>query len=182
MKSLFHILVLSLATSIGVGQVTILEKGEGKVLIVADTKESTPAGAAVLEDAGNWLAQSLQKSSRAVFPVTKELSDAPGIVVSTKANWPQVAKDAGSTTSKYDAYAIVTKTMEKRIYVLGNSEESARFGVADLLRRWGVSVVCTVSEMACRPEVGATVCLLEHCRVAATYGAEDLVCLRNAWR
>ena len=128
------VLVFSTVAS---AEVTLIENGKASIQIVADVGGTTPAGSAVLKDAAGWLAQSLERASGAAFVVASELGDQPAFVVARVDQWPDVARAAGLTSQKYDDYAIATRSDERRIYVLGNSEEAARFGVADLLRRWG---------------------------------------------
>jgi hypothetical protein len=118
-------------------EVPVLENGEAKVRIVADIRETTTAGADVLNDAAGWLAESLECASGAEFVVSNEPGDQPSLVIARADVWPQIARATGLKTQQYDDYAIATRPDEHRIYVLGNSAESSRFGVADLLRRWG---------------------------------------------
>jgi hypothetical protein len=135
---LFTATVLVLFPVVGsAAEIAILNNGAAKLQIAVDTRNSTPAGAAVLNDAGDWLAKSLKRASGADFSVVQEIDDQPSLVIARKDVWPKVARAAGLTTQKHDDYAIATRPDEHRIYVLGNSEEAARFGVADLLRRWG---------------------------------------------
>ena len=118
-------------------EVPLLENGKASVQIVADVRGATPAGAVVLRDAAGWLAESLYRASGATFVIANELGDQPSLVIARADQWPDVARAAGLASQKYDDYAIATRPSERRIYVLGNSEEAAGFGTADLLRRWG---------------------------------------------
>ena len=117
--------------------VLLLEQGKARAEIVADVRGLTPTGAQVVKDAADWLAESLDRASGVAFTIVDEPSDKPSLVVSRADVWPEIARAAGLVAGKYDDYAIVTRSAERRVYVLGNSEESARFGIADLLRRWG---------------------------------------------
>ena len=118
-------------------EVVVLDGGEAKLQIVADAHGTTPAGAAVVQDAANWLSESLHKASGADFRIVAAPDQSPAIVIARADAWPGVARDAGFKTQKYDDYAIVTRSGEQRVYVIGNSAEAARYGIADLLRRWG---------------------------------------------
>lgn len=118
-------------------EVPLLENGNASIQILADVRGVTPAGAEVLKDAAGWLAESLNRASGATFVVANELGDQPSLIVARVDQWPDVARAAGLTSQKYNDYAIATRPDERRIYVLGNSEEAARNGAADLLRRWG---------------------------------------------
>ena len=117
--------------------VLLLEQGKARAEIVADVRGLTPTGAQVVKDAADWLAESLERASGVAFTIVDEPRDKPSLVVSRADVWPKIARAAGLVAGKYDDYAIVTRSAERRVYVLGNSEESARFGIADLLRRWG---------------------------------------------
>ena len=136
MKVLTLVLLLVVPTTAR-GEVQLLDNGRASVQIVADVRGTTPAGKAVLEDAADWLSGSLHRASGASFAVASECGNQPSLVLARTDSWPDVARIAGFKTQKYDEYAIVTRPDERRVYVLGNSEESVRFGVADLLRRWG---------------------------------------------
>ena len=115
--------------------VPILKNGEPQVQIVPDLRNTTPAGAKVLNDAANWLAQSLHQASDADFQIADELGKPPAIVISKIENWPAFSDIL--KPDDYNAYTIVTRPKEQRVYILGNSAESARYGVSDLLLRWG---------------------------------------------
>lgn len=131
--------VLSIASvsAASASEVVVLNGGEARLQIVADARGTTPAGAAVVLDAATWLAESLQKASGTEFKVVEAVDQSPAIVIARADAWAEVARDAGFNTQKYDDYAIVTRSDEQRVYVLGNSAEAARYGIADLLRRWG---------------------------------------------
>lgn len=135
----FHLTtcLIVLSTTTVRADVPLLDNGKASLQIVADVRGTTPAGAEVVKDAAAWLTASLKRASGADFIVASETGDQPSLVIARKDVWPDVAREAGLTSQKYDDYAIVTRTDERRVYVLGNSEEAARFGVADLLRRWG---------------------------------------------
>lgn len=129
-------LLLACATLVR-ADVALVENGQARLQIVADVRGTTPAGAGVIQDAAHWLAESLQRASGAAFVVADAAGESPALIIARQDQWPAVARNASLTTDQYDDYGIVTVADEGRIYVLGNSEESARFGVADLLRRWG---------------------------------------------
>ena len=131
------IIVLVLFSTVARAEVPLLENGKASIQIVADVRGATLAGTAVLSDVAGWLAESLNRASGTTFVVANELGDQPSLVVARVDQWPDVARAAGLKSQKYDDYAIATRPDERRIYVLGNSEEAAGFGVADLLRRWG---------------------------------------------
>lgn len=136
----YHVMtltVLLVVSTVCRAEVPLLENGNARIHIVADVRGTTPAGAEVLQDAADWLAASLNRASGATFVVADEPGEARSLIIARVDEWPDVAQAAGLTTQKYDDYAIATRSDERRIYVLGNSEEAARFGVADLLRRWG---------------------------------------------
>ena len=143
MKVLFIAAVCSLLTancSSGVyaNGVALIENGNAKSQIVADTRGTSPAGAAILKDTAAWLTTSLKLASGAELSVASEaVKNQSSIIIARADAWPNVALEAKLTTQGYDDYAIVTRPSEKRIYVLGNSEDAATHGVADLLRRWG---------------------------------------------
>lgn len=137
MKTAVALLCLFGACTISYAKVVVLKQGVAAVEIVADVRGATPAGVSVLQDSADWLADSLGRASGAEFTVIEEAGKSPAIVIGLKDQWPDVARTAGLKSNQYDAYAIITQSEERRIYVLGNSEEAARFGVADLLRRWG---------------------------------------------
>ncbi len=118
-------------------EVAILQQGEAKAQIVADVRETTPAGAEIVNDAANWLADSLKQASGAEFAVVPLPGEQPSLIVARTDAWPDVARGAGLTTDGYEDYAVATDAENRRIYVLGNSAVAARHGVADLLRRWG---------------------------------------------
>lgn len=118
-------------------EVSLLENGKARIQIVADVRGTTPAVREILMDAAGWVRKSLNRASGATFMVAEDPGEAPSLIIGRVDAWPDVAQDAGLTSHKYDAYAIATRSDERRVYVLGNSEEAARFGVADLLRRWG---------------------------------------------
>lgn len=130
-------ILLTILPTGAVAEIAILENGTARVNIFADIRGTTPAGAEVIDDAANWLADSLKRSSGATFTIANELGDLPSLVIARADVWPEVARQAGLKARKYDGYAIASRPTERRIYVLGNSAESARFGAADLLRRWG---------------------------------------------
>ena len=133
----FFALLLTMVPTIGRAEIPLLENGAAKIQIVADTRETTPADAEILQDAASWLAKSLQRASGAEFNIAEALGKPPALVIARTDLWPKFAQQAGLKSKKYDAYAIATLPKENRIYVLGNSAGAARFGVADLLRRWG---------------------------------------------
>ena len=131
------IIVPLLFSTLASAEVPLLENGKPRVQIVADVRGATPAGTAVLKDVTDWLAESLNRASGAQFELANEPGDQPALIVARTDQWPDIAREAGLTTQKYDDYTIATRPEQRRIYVLGNSEEAAGFGVADLLRRWG---------------------------------------------
>jgi hypothetical protein len=139
MKTKLLLIIVSLLAfaRLARAEVPLLENGKASVQIVADVRGATPAGAVVLRDAAGWLAESLYRASGATFVIANELGDQPSLVIARADQWPDVARAAGLASQKYDDYAIATRPSERRIYVLGNSEEAAGFGTADLLRRWG---------------------------------------------
>ena len=118
-------------------EVVLLEGGRAKAAIVADTRRSNPTGAEILKDAAQWLAGSLKTASRAKFDVISQAGDEVAIIIARADAWPDVARTAGLKSDGYDDYVIATRTNERHVFVLGNSEDAARHGVADLLRRWG---------------------------------------------
>ena len=118
-------------------EVVLLEGGHAKAQVVADTRGSTPAGAAILKEAADWLATSLQTAGGAEFSVVAKAGDDPAVIIARADARPDIARTAGLRTDGYDDYVIATRARERRVYILGNSEDAARHGVADLLRRWG---------------------------------------------
>ena len=132
----FHLIpVLLLLPSILCAGVPILKNGQPQVQVVPDLRNTTPAGAGILKDAANWLVASLHQASGAEFTTGDKPGKAPAILISRAENWPAVTDILG--LDDYNGYTIVTRSEEQRVYILGNSEEAARYGVADLLRRWG---------------------------------------------
>lgn len=103
------------------------------ISIVADKRVSTGEGPAILEDAADWLAVSLKEASGANFEVLDQPNESPAIVIARADAWPDVS--SLTPADGYGAYAISTRS--DRVFILGNSEEAARHGVADLLERWG---------------------------------------------
>lgn len=130
----FLLIVALSAAAFAAAGVPILKNGDAEVVIVTDKRGSTGEGPAILDDAAVWLSDSLRAaSSGAEFEIADEPGDFSAIIIARADAWPEISTlkpDAG-----YGAYQIVTKPT--RVFVLGNSEEAARHGVADLLRRWG---------------------------------------------
>jgi len=118
-------------------EIILIEDGQARTQIVADSRRATPAGAGILKDAADWLAASLKSASRADFAVVDQTDAKTAIIIALAEVWPEVAHSAGLNTAGNDDYAIVTRENEARVYVLGNSADAARYGIADLLRRWG---------------------------------------------
>lgn len=117
-------------------EVPIVQDGRPLVPIFVDVREAEGDGPAVLEDAGDWLAQSIRRATGATPEFVEKLpDDGSAIVIARAEAWPDVARQVGLKPGIYDAYAIATKG--NRVYILGNSESAARHGVADVLRRWG---------------------------------------------
>ncbi len=137
LASLILAILVTLPAIASAAGVEVLRDGQAALRIVSDVRGSTPAGAAVLRDTATWLAESLQRAAGATLMVGEEIDDTALLLIGRVEQWPEVARKAGLKTGNYDDYVIATRADERRIYVLGNSEESARFGVADLLRRWG---------------------------------------------
>ena len=117
------------------GEVVLLRDSQPAAAIVVDTRGATGEGPAILADAGNWLAESLEAASGAKFQLREAAGDGPALVIARADAWPEVAAQAGFKPEGYSAYAIVTRP--NRVYVLGASEAAARHRVASLLRRWG---------------------------------------------
>lgn len=137
-----HLLVSSLLvlllTSPGRSEeVTLIEDGQARAEIIADTRGATPAGADILKDAANWLSAALKAASGAKMSVADHPGDTAAVIIARAETWPDVARSAGLNSDGYDDYAISTNPTAQRVYVLGNSEDAARHGVADLLRQWG---------------------------------------------
>jgi hypothetical protein len=120
--------VMLVFSTVARAEVSLLENSKARVQIVADVRGATPAGSEVLKDAAGWLAESLKRASGVTFVVADDPGDQSSLVVARVDQWPDVARAAGLTSRKYDDYAITTRSDERRIYVLGNSEEAARFG------------------------------------------------------
>ena len=118
-------------------EVELLKNGQAEIQVVAEIREATTAEAVTIKEAAEWMAQSLSQASGAKFEVAEAVGEPPSLIVGLKKAWPEVARAVNFGTDKYDAYAIITQTRKNQIYVLGNSDEGARHGVADLLRRWG---------------------------------------------
>lgn len=106
--------------------VVLLEQGQARVQIVADTRGTTPAGAEILKDAASWLSASLKTASGTEFSVANQAGNGAAIIVARADAWPEVARTAGLKTV---GYAIAARPAERRVCVLGNSEGAARYGV-----------------------------------------------------
>ena len=134
-------------------EVRLLENGQAEIQVVADVRETITAEAVTIKEAANWIAQSLDQASGTKFKITSKPGGKPSLVIGLKKAWPEVARAVSFDTDKYDAYAIVTQTQKKQIYVLGNSDEAARHGVADLLRRWGFRWFAPSSKWHVKPHL-----------------------------
>jgi len=117
-------------------EVPVLKDGMPAAEIAVDTRNTAGVGAAVLADAGQWLASSLTAASGATFQVKPAAGTGPAIVIARADAWPEIAAEAKlEPGAGYDAYAVITRN--NQVYLLGNSEAAARHAVADLLRLWG---------------------------------------------
>lgn len=117
---------------------TVVESGAAKASILVDLRGAEGQGPQVLQDAADWLADSLRKSTGAELPVaeySEEAAKTPAIIIARAEAWPDLRKQAKLPPGNYDAYAIITRGQQ--VLILGNSEAAARNGVADLLRRHG---------------------------------------------
>ncbi len=135
---LWSSLIVLVAASAGhCDDVALIKDGQALAQIVADTRGTTPAGSAVLKDAAGWLAASLKTASGAELSVADQPVDVAAVIIARAEAWPDVARSASLNSDGYDDYAITTNPKTRRVYILGNSADAARYGVADLLRRWG---------------------------------------------
>lgn len=116
-------------------KLVLLKNGQPAATIVVDPRGAVGEGPAILTDAGNWLAESLQAASGAKLSMAASPGDGPALIIARADAWPEVAAEIGFKPTGYSAYAIVTKP--NRVLVLGEGEAAARDGVASLLRRWG---------------------------------------------
>ena len=103
--------------------------------VVVDTRGASGDGPEVLRDAGEWLVDSLKRASGTELQVIDKPHDGPAIVIARADAWPGVAATGRLKGRGYNSYCIITEP--KRVYVLGNSEAAARYGIAHLLRHLG---------------------------------------------
>ena len=116
-------------------EVSILKNGQASAVIVVDARGAQGEGVTILNDAAEWLAQSLKRASGAVFLKVHETPERPAIILARADAWPKMAKAAKLESKAFGAFAIVLQ--ERRMFVLGNTEAGVRNGVAALLRQWG---------------------------------------------
>ena len=117
------------------GQFPIVTPDAGVQRIVVDATGAVGDEAAVLQDAGEWLAECLRQAAGVDVPVVQDSGDGPQILIARAASHSEIAERAGLKSKAYDAYCIVSQP--RRLAILGNSASAARHGVAALLRELG---------------------------------------------
>ncbi len=118
-------------------EVFVLRGGKSELPIILDERGCTAAEVRTLRSAGDWLGECLKRASGATLEVGSKVDRKPAIVLARSQQWEELARAAGVSTDRYDDYAIITRSDQRRVYVLGHSAAAIQFGVADLLRRWG---------------------------------------------
>ncbi len=114
---------------------TLVRNGKSECCIVVDKTNAKGSGNAILQDAGDWLADCLKRASGATVTVSDNAGEATCVLIARADAYAKIAAKAGLRSKAYDAFCIVTE--KKRLYILGNSEAAARHGVATLLRHLG---------------------------------------------
>ncbi len=115
--------------------VTVVEDGAPVADIYVNTTGAVGKNDQVLLDAGQWLAESLERACGLAPALVDTENTTPIIIIARADQYPQIAAEAGLDLDDTDAYCLVGES--GRLYVLGASEFSARHGVADLLHEWG---------------------------------------------
>lgn len=91
--------------------------------------------AAILRDAGEWLAQNLGRGLSVAPTLIETLNDSAAVIIARADQYPDIAARARLNTDQLDAYCIVSTA--DRLYLLGVTEVAARHAAASLLHDLG---------------------------------------------
>ncbi len=133
--SIVSLLLLSASPSVHAA-FELVTQGQPRADIVTDTGQTQGKNGQIIQAAGQWLGESVQRATGAQLEVLDQAGDRAAVVLALAAQHPDIAKQAGLEPGQPDAFAIVTAPPQ-RVYVLGNSAVGVRHGVATLLHELG---------------------------------------------
>ncbi|MFW6059456.1 MAG: DUF4838 domain-containing protein [Phycisphaeraceae bacterium] len=117
--------------------VTLVREGKPAARVHVDPRGAAGDNAEVLADAGQWLADSLERATGTRPAVADQLEgDGPWIVIGLADQYADIADAAEFTDIDHpDAFCMAQR--DDRLYILGRTAHGARHGVATLLHELG---------------------------------------------